>query len=214
MPSMAWALLAFTAWGTDFHSKADASSTPRTVRLPIVVAVVIVAALALLDVAVAHRKEHGASRIAHRALAVAQATVALTAAAIAIRPIAGMIPTIVVVCVGVPLALIVMFAPAQAEERCADEPGDDFWRWGIFYVNREDENVLVPKRSGLGYTLNFAHPTAWLLLLVALLFPTVVIALGAFGRWLGFSVSRPSAPGRPSPPSSHTPPPPTRHHVP
>ena len=35
------------------------------------------------------------------------------------------------------------------------------WRLGIFYFNRQDPRLLVPKRRGFGWTLNFAHVTAW-----------------------------------------------------
>jgi uncharacterized membrane protein len=39
-----------------------------------------------------------------------------------------------------------------------------FWRGGVFYVNRNDPRLLVEKRSGLGLTFNLAHPVAWVLL--------------------------------------------------
>ena len=35
------------------------------------------------------------------------------------------------------------------------------WRAGVIYVARRDSRVLVPKRSGLGITINFGHPFAW-----------------------------------------------------
>jgi uncharacterized membrane protein len=43
-------------------------------------------------------------------------------------------------------------------------PDHHAWRWGLFYVNAEDPALLVPKRMGVGYTLNFGRPGAWLLL--------------------------------------------------
>src|SRR5436309_3070492 len=36
-----------------------------------------------------------------------------------------------------------------------------FWVAGGFYVNRDDPRLLVEKRSGLGWTFNFAHPISW-----------------------------------------------------
>jgi hypothetical protein len=36
-----------------------------------------------------------------------------------------------------------------------------FWVVGVLYVNRNDPRLFVEKRSGLGWTLNFAHPIAW-----------------------------------------------------
>lgn len=37
------------------------------------------------------------------------------------------------------------------------------WVAGIFYVNRENPHLLVPKRLGGGWTFNYAHPIARLL---------------------------------------------------
>lgn len=43
---------------------------------------------------------------------------------------------------------------------------DDDARWilGMFYYNPSDSSVFIEKRSGIGYTLNFARPLAWLLM--------------------------------------------------
>ena len=38
------------------------------------------------------------------------------------------------------------------------------WRLGIFYFNRDDRRLLVWKRHGLGWTLNFGHFAAWLII--------------------------------------------------
>lgn len=41
---------------------------------------------------------------------------------------------------------------------------DKYWRGGLFYVNREDHALLVPRRFGLGWTLNFGNPRTAMLL--------------------------------------------------
>lgn len=42
-------------------------------------------------------------------------------------------------------------------------PNDDpHWR-GIFYWNRDDARLVVPKRLGWGRTLNYGHPMAWVI---------------------------------------------------
>jgi uncharacterized membrane protein len=41
------------------------------------------------------------------------------------------------------------------------EPSENpqFYKWGIFYYNPEDDRVLVPKRiKAMGWTFNFAKP--------------------------------------------------------
>lgn len=45
-----------------------------------------------------------------------------------------------------------------------DSTPDHCWRAGLFYYNPDDPALMVPKRIGIGYTLNFAHPVAWILL--------------------------------------------------
>ncbi len=38
---------------------------------------------------------------------------------------------------------------------------DDRWRLGLFYVNREDPSVVVPRRFGVGWAMNWGNPRAW-----------------------------------------------------
>lgn len=45
---------------------------------------------------------------------------------------------------------------------------DRLYRWGLFYVNRDDPAVLVPKRFGVGWTLNLARPATWLIVVAVL----------------------------------------------
>jgi len=52
------------------------------------------------------------------------------------------------------------------------------WRAGVFYVDRNDPALFVPKRAGFGYTFNFGHPAALLLTLLTLVVP-LAVALGA-----------------------------------
>ena len=48
--------------------------------------------------------------------------------------------------------------------------GDDFdpqvdnpenYKLHIFYFNKKDPRVMVPKRYGFGWTINFARPYVW-----------------------------------------------------
>jgi uncharacterized membrane protein len=40
------------------------------------------------------------------------------------------------------------------------------YRFGIFYFNRKDKRVIVPKRFAvMGWTLNFGNIFSWLLIL-------------------------------------------------
>lgn len=41
----------------------------------------------------------------------------------------------------------------------------EYYKWGLFYFNREDPKVLVPKVNRLmGWTLNFARPESYIII--------------------------------------------------
>ncbi|MGH9729481.1 MAG: DUF5808 domain-containing protein [Candidatus Acidiferrales bacterium] len=54
---------------------------------------------------------------------------------------------------------------------------DHCWKAGIFYVNANDPALLVEKRFGIGYTLNFGRPAAWLFAVVMLAMAAVPLAI-------------------------------------
>jgi uncharacterized membrane protein len=62
-----------------------------------------------------------------------------------------------------------------------DSTPDSRWHGGILYYNPADAAVIVPKRFGLGWTLNFARAAAWVYLggVVA-----VLILAAVFTRWI------------------------------
>lgn len=43
---------------------------------------------------------------------------------------------------------------------------DQYWRGGMFYINRHDPALFISKRTNIGWTLNFGNPWAYCLLLV------------------------------------------------
>jgi len=48
---------------------------------------------------------------------------------------------------------------------------------GIIYKNPADPRLWVPKITGLGYTLNFAHPWAWPIMIGLLAIPVLVVVI-------------------------------------
>ena len=57
---------------------------------------------------------------------------------------------------------------------------DRYWYAVFFYNNPDDPAVFVPKRYGLGWTMNFGHPQARLVLigmLLLVLLPPLVLAI-------------------------------------
>jgi len=63
-----------------------------------------------------------------------------------------------------------------------DSTPDAAWfAGGLFYFNRADAAVIVPKRLGWGWTFNFARPAAWTYLLMVLVFIAVLVTLVNLG---------------------------------
>jgi uncharacterized membrane protein len=71
--------------------------------------------------------------------------------------------------------------PVDADEasgsRVVNRDDDRHWKGGLIYVNRDDSSVFVPKRFGIGWTVNFGRP-AGILALLALTAVPVALAMG------------------------------------
>jgi uncharacterized membrane protein len=63
---------------------------------------------------------------------------------------------------GIGLMVRLGYLHASADEK-------RFWKWGLFYVNPEDSRLWVPKRFSVGWTLNFAQPWSWVVMLLLFL---------------------------------------------
>lgn len=65
-------------------------------------------------------------------------------------------------------------APGRAEA-----PDDDrFWPGGLVYVNRDDPSVWVPKRVGIGWTVNLGSPGGMAVTAALLLVPVLAVVAG------------------------------------
>jgi uncharacterized membrane protein len=52
-------------------------------------------------------------------------------------------------------------------DRMIDDPMN--YKWGVFYFNRKDSRILVPKRyRGMGWTLNFGNIYSYFLLILVI----------------------------------------------
>jgi uncharacterized membrane protein len=57
-------------------------------------------------------------------------------------------------------------------DRMIDDPTN--YKWGIFYFNRKDSRIMVPKRSrSMGWTMNFANIYTYLFIFGIILFVLV-----------------------------------------
>lgn len=65
-----------------------------------------------------------------------------------------------------------MAADASPEPR-----NDNYWKAGMFYYNPDDPAILVSKRVGIGYTLNFASAWTWVIMIILLVLPLLPVFL-------------------------------------
>jgi uncharacterized membrane protein len=55
------------------------------------------------------------------------------------------------------------------------------WVWGLFYVDRDDPSMMIEKRFGFGYGLNYGNPNAVLLVVTFLTLIAGLIVLAILG---------------------------------
>lgn len=60
------------------------------------------------------------------------------------------------------------------------ENDDNNWKWGLFYYNPNDPKLMVPKRFGIGWTFNFGHTMAYVImgLILAFIIGDILYATG------------------------------------
>ena len=68
---------------------------------------------------------------------------------------------------------------AEAPEGSMARDDDELWKLGTFYCNREDPSIFVPKRFGVGWTINIANPWTWLVVAVFIAV-TVLFVWGSY----------------------------------
>ncbi|QBP39654.1 DUF1648 domain-containing protein [Paenisporosarcina antarctica] len=47
-----------------------------------------------------------------------------------------------------------------------DTDDDQYWKFGLIYVNKNDPSILVEKRFGIGWTVNMGHKGSWIFLVL------------------------------------------------
>lgn len=91
------------------------------------------------------------------------------------------LPEILVICGVLIAAVLVLFVPLPGSKTKASTPAepqdtdiiyrddDRYWYGGMFYYNPDDPAMFVPRRFGLGWTINFGNPRGRLFMIVILL---------------------------------------------
>jgi uncharacterized membrane protein len=143
--------------------------TPLAMAFPLLLFGGILLLLDLIQASGARTGPPAMAEAVGRMLAPVRWLLALMALPTAFAPIWGPIPALVAAAV---LVLVVGIQAARAP-RMAPAAGEG-WH-GLLYVNPADPRLVVPKRSGLGWTFNFARPVAWVIFTVLLLGPLAIV---------------------------------------
>jgi len=59
---------------------------------------------------------------------------------------------------------------SSPQQTVIDRDDDEHWKLGIFYFNKDDPTLFIEKRFGIGWSINFARPTAWIFILAVITF--------------------------------------------
>src|SRR5690242_11978516 len=101
---------------------------------------------------------------------------------VGLLPLTGTMPVLIVTILMLPAVFILivwlnkgrMHAGKDSETDLAaagDGTPDECWKFGMLYFNPDDAALWVEKRVGIGYTMNFAHVSAWVIVALLLLLP-------------------------------------------
>jgi uncharacterized membrane protein len=168
--------------------------TPANVFLPpligSVVLLLVVASTVLIGLAPGPESRHRMHSLAPLAALAWLLSVIFTV--ISLLPVIGSFAlhgalfgvAVLLLSVAIVIWLIVRTAPAAPGVRPLHRgTSENHWRAGVLYVNPGDPAVLVPKRFGWGWTLNFARPASWMVLAFLVLSATTLL-------WLPYLVAR------------------------
>lgn len=81
-----------------------------------------------------------------------------------------MVGALVVVIASLALALVYgqggarLFARMEGSDELLSD-NDALWKLGVFYWNPEDPSLFLPARFGIGWTINWARPSAWAIII-------------------------------------------------
>jgi uncharacterized membrane protein len=175
-----------THWGLDGMPDGWAARSAVGVFSPLVLGLVVWGGLELFALVLDRNKRHPelghANALAVRAIGAA-VTSLMAASALVLPLVQPARPSAILVgglgwVLGVAtFALVHVARTALRLQQSGDARVPEGWN-GVIYRNPNDPRIFVRKLVGIGYTLNFAHPVSWLVLVLLLVPPTLVLIAG------------------------------------
>jgi uncharacterized membrane protein len=166
-------------WNVHFEPDGFAPRTPLTAALPLFIGLVVCLTLLAFQAGLKRSTPDGALRaFTIKTLLIGEYFSALVCCGVLAASATGgrlLKPLLVLSLAGVLALLTFVWTSAR---RIPREPARNpsAWRGGVFYVDRDDPALFVPKRYGLGYTFNYGHPAALPLTLALVIVPLGIVA--------------------------------------
>lgn len=166
-------------WNMRFEADGFATRSPLAVALPLLVGLAVCLMLLAMQAGIRRSAPDGPLRVfALRTLLIGEYFSALVCSGVLAASVTGgrlLKPLLVLSFAGVLALLTYVWTSARSipREQARNPSG---WRGGLFYVDREDPALFVPKRYGLGYTFNYGHPAALPLTVALVAVPLAVVA--------------------------------------
>jgi uncharacterized membrane protein len=182
-------------WGANGMPNGYSTRTPTGVYAPLLLAAAIVIMISLLAYAVSHFARRAPvegepaaiSDFPHRiavSLLGVEYLIAAMFSLVGLLPLTGGsgIAPIVILTAAILLSAVflgrwISHGHADPTHSAGDGTPDACWKLGLFYFNPDDAALFVEKRIGIGYTINFARGSAWVVLMLTLLVPFGLAAL-------------------------------------
>jgi uncharacterized membrane protein len=184
-------------WGIDGQPNGWSVRTPMGVYGPLCFGAGLVATISLLGYGISHAarripgvpSDEGTIDPGHRISLVligVEFFVAAMLSLVGMLPLTGSpgVAPILILAGGMIVCVVLLIrwqSQGLAAHAAMGHPGDgtpdDCWKLGLFYFNPDDAALFVEKRIGFGYTINFAHASAWIVLALTLLVPLGLAAL-------------------------------------
>lgn len=166
-------------WNMQFEADGFAPRSPLGVALPLLVGLAVCLMLLAMQAGIRRSAPDGPLRaFALRTLVIGEYFSALVCCGVLAASVTGgrlLKPLLVLSFAGVLALLTYVWTSARSipREQARNPSG---WRGGLFYVDREDPALFVPKRYGLGYTFNYGHPAALPLTVALVGVPLAIVA--------------------------------------
>lgn len=176
-------------WDFDGHANGWSDRTFYGVFGPLLIGpVILISVVGLLAAVMRHARPSRRSQATLLALVIPMWIAAIMTGLVGLTPLIlrnGQFPIPLAALVAIPLvgvAACIWIVARSGSDSGDTPPGhtpDECWKWGQFYYNPNDASVMVEKRFGIGYTLNFARWQSWLLMGCVLALPAVILVLAA-----------------------------------